>query len=255
MEWHQVQLGVTPVADVERLLSGADAFIHCAWDLNVSSWRDIERVNAGGSITWFEAAARAGVGKLVFVSSVSAYDGCRSMYGKSKLFVEAAVMRLGGVNIRPGIVHGDQSAGVYGRLWQSAGASFIPLIDGGRQRMLTVHREDLAVAIAHLLESYPQWKGRTLVVGHPDLVTLRGMLERMTQAQGHNARFVTVPSQPVLFALRFAERAGLRLQFRSDSLLTLMGDEPRVDRGALQELKVPFRSLDDALGVPHEPRV
>ena len=43
------------------------------------------------------------------------------------------------------------------------------------------------------------------------------------------------------------ERAGLRLQFRSDSLLTLMGEEPRVERGVLEELKVPFRSLDDAL--------
>jgi nucleoside-diphosphate-sugar epimerase len=255
MEWHQVQLGVTPVADVERLLSGADAFIHCAWDLNVSSWRDIERVNAGGSIAWFEAAARAGVGKLVFVSSVSAYDGCRSMYGKSKLFVEAAVMRLGGVNIRPGIVHGDQSAGVYGRLWQSAGASFIPLIDGGRQRMLTVHREDLAVAIAHILESYPQWKGRTLVVGHADLITLRAMLERMLEARGRSAHFLTVPSRPVFLLLRMFERAGARLSFRSDSLVTLMGDEPRVDSGVLRELKVPFRSLDDALSVSHEPRV
>ncbi len=255
IEWHQVRLGDTPVADMERLFAGADAFIHCAWDLNVSSWDDIKRVNTNGSIAWFEAAARAGVGKLVFVSSVSAYDGCRSMYGKSKLLVEAAVAKLGGVNVRPGIVHGDPTAGVYGRLWQSSSASVIPLIDGGHQRMLTVHREDLAVAIAHILESYPHWKGRTLVVGHAELITLRELLERMLEARGRNAHFLTVPSRPVFLLLRMFERAGARLSFRSDSLLTLMGEEPRVDRGVLNELKVPFRSLNDSLSVAHEARV
>ena len=246
-QYQQVRLGGTPIAMVEPLFENVDAFVHCAWDLQVSSWLDIERVNAQSSIAWFEAAARAGVPRLVFISSVSAYAGCRSMYGRSKLMVEEAVTRLGGVNVRPGIVHGDPTAGVYGRLWQSTNASFIPLIDGGHQGMLTVHREDLAFAINRILDDYSQWKGRTVVVGHPQLITLRAMLERMLEARGRRARFVTVPSRPVLLALRSAERAGLRLQFRSDSLLTLMGEEPRVDIGVLQELKAPFRSLDDAL--------
>jgi nucleoside-diphosphate-sugar epimerase len=246
-QYQQVRLGETPIADVERLFAGANAFIHCAWDLQVSSWADIERVNANGSIAWFDAAARAGVKKLIFISSVSAYTGCRSMYGRSKLAVEAAVTRLGGVNVRPGIVHGDPTAGVYGRLWQSTNASLIPLIDGGQQRMLTVHREDLALAVNRILDDYSRWKGRTIVVGHPDLMTLRTMLERMLAARGRSARFVAVPSQPVSLLLRFFERAGARLAFRSDSLVTLVGEEPRVDRGVLQELEVPFRSLDDAL--------
>ena len=245
-QYQQVRLA-TPIAVVEPLFAGVDAFVHCAWDLQVSSWDEIERVNVDGSIAWLEAAARAGVKKLIFVSSVSAYTGCRSMYGRSKLAVEEAVTRLGGVNVRPGIVHGDPTAGVYGRLWQSTSASVIPLIDGGHQGMLTVHREDLAFAINRILDDYTQWKGRTIVVGHPELITLRAMLERMLEARGRSARFVTVPSRPVLLALRFFERAGARLSFRSDSLVTLMGEEPRVDRGVLQELEVPFRSLDDAL--------
>ncbi|HKW14766.1 MAG TPA: hypothetical protein VJS69_09805, partial [Candidatus Krumholzibacteria bacterium] len=117
----------------------------------------------------------------------------------------------------------------------------------GHQHMLTVHREDLALAIHRILDNYTQWKGRTVVLGNPELITLRAMLERMLAARQRTARFVSVPSQPVLLGLRCAERAGLRLQFRSDSLLTLMGEEPRVDRGALAELNVSFRSLDDAL--------
>jgi nucleoside-diphosphate-sugar epimerase len=249
-EWRVVRLGVTPLAEVERALAGADAFIHCAWDLRAATWGDIERINVAGSIAWLEAAARAGVKKLVFVSSVSGYPGCRSMYGRSKLVVEAAVTRLGGVNVRPGIVHGDPSAGVYGRLWQSTSARLIPLIDGGHQHMLTVHREDLANAIASILENYPRWQGRTLVLGHPELITLRNLLEQIARARGRRARFVSVPSPPVLLGLRCAERAGLRLRFRSDSLLTLMGEEPGVDRAMLQELNVSFRSLQDALAGP-----
>jgi nucleoside-diphosphate-sugar epimerase len=237
----KLRLGETPA------FVGVDVFIHCAWDLKVASWSDIERVNINGSITWFDAAHQAGVKKLIFISSVSAYTGCRSMYGRSKLRVEAAVSGLGGVNVRPGIVHGDPTAGVYGRLWQSTNASFIPLIDGGQQRMLTVHREDLARAIASILDNYSIWKGRTVVVGYPELITLRALLERMLAARGRSARFLSVPSKPVMLALQMAERTGVRLPFRSDSLVTLVGEEPTVDRAALQELKVNFRSLDDAL--------
>ena len=41
-----------------------------------------------------DAARAAGVGRVLFVSSISAYDGCRSAYGRGKLRVETAVAAL-----------------------------------------------------------------------------------------------------------------------------------------------------------------
>jgi nucleoside-diphosphate-sugar epimerase len=241
------ELGAAHNDDVERELAGADVFIHCAWDLRVATWEDIERVNVRGSIAWFDAAARAGVKKLIFVSSVSAYDGCQSMYGRSKLLVEAAVARHGGVSVRPGIVHGDPNAGVYGRLYKSTDGAVIPLIDGGHQRMLTVHRQDLARTVSTLIDHYQTWTGRVIVVGHPRLVSMRELLERIARSRGRAVRFVPVPGSAVMMALRTAERMGVQLQFRSDSLVTLRGPEPVVDPTVLAELGVPLRSLEDAL--------
>jgi nucleoside-diphosphate-sugar epimerase len=243
LEYRSIELGVTANADLGRALLGVDAFIHCAWDLKAATWAEIERINVDGSIGWFEAALDAGVKKLIFVSSVSAYPGCRSMYGRSKLLVEEAVARLGGISVRPGIVHGDPSAGVYGRLWQSTNASIVPLIDGGHQKMLTIHRHDLASAIERLLADYERWKGRVLVLGHPQLVTMRGLLEDIARSRGRSLRFVSVPGGAVMLALRSAEAIGLKLQFRSDSLLTLRGPEPQVDAKVLGELGVPMRAF------------
>src|SRR5581483_4929320 len=57
--------------DLEPLLRGADAVIHLAW--LIQPGRDecvTERVNVEGSRRVFEAAVRAGVGAIVYASSV-----------------------------------------------------------------------------------------------------------------------------------------------------------------------------------------
>ena len=249
VDYRSFELGSPHNDEIERALAGVDVFIHCAWDLRVATWEDIERVNVRGSVAWFEAAARAGVKKLIFVSTVSAYDGCQSMYGRSKLGVEASVAQLGGVSVRPGIVHGDPNAGVYGRLYKSTDGAVIPLIDGGHQRMLTVHKQDLARAINFLIDHFDRWRGRVVSLGHPRLVTMRQLLERIARSRGRQVRFVPVPGSAVMMALRTAEKMGVQLQFRSDSLVTLRGPAPVVDEKVLAEIAVPMRSFDDALPV------
>jgi ferritin-like metal-binding protein YciE/nucleoside-diphosphate-sugar epimerase len=62
-------------ADLESIFRGADAVIHLAWAIQPS--RDevtLERINVEGSRRVFEAAAAAGVPKLVHASSVGAYS-------------------------------------------------------------------------------------------------------------------------------------------------------------------------------------
>ncbi len=240
-------LGTTSPADLERAMEGSDAIVHCAWDFEPVSWADIERVNVRGSIDLFEAAARAGVRKLIFLSSVSAYSGCASRYGRSKLAVEDAVQKLGGISVRSGMVHGDFGAGAFGRLWKSAAARWVPLVDGGRQKLLLIHRRDLAIAIETMLSHFDDWRGRTVVLAHPEPVTLRALVERAASEQGREAHFVSVPGRVLYSGLRMVEALGLRFSFRSDSLLTLLGPDPVVTREDLERLGVPLRSLDEAL--------
>jgi UDP-glucose 4-epimerase len=60
---------------LEPLFSGADAVVHLAWLIQPSRHEDVTRaVNVDGSARVFAACGRAGVGALVYASSVGAYS-------------------------------------------------------------------------------------------------------------------------------------------------------------------------------------
>ena len=105
------QLGgeVSPAA-----LAGVDALVHCAYDFKPLRMEDIRAVNVDGSRKILAAARAAGIPKIIFISSISAFDGCRSLYGKAKLEIEKIALAQGALVIRPGLVYGDDSGGMFG---------------------------------------------------------------------------------------------------------------------------------------------
>ena len=53
-----------------RLFEGVDVVVHCAGQASPSAgWADVQRHNVDATLNVFEAAARAGVGRVVFLSS------------------------------------------------------------------------------------------------------------------------------------------------------------------------------------------
>jgi nucleoside-diphosphate-sugar epimerase len=77
MRWPKttfVRADVTSDPLVE-LFRGADAVVHLAWAIQPSHDQDeLERVNVTGSERVFDAAGKAGVGALVYASSIGAYS-------------------------------------------------------------------------------------------------------------------------------------------------------------------------------------
>src|SRR5690606_5619640 len=60
--------------DLDPLFAGADAVVHFAWRLQPSHAPELlDRTNVEGSRRVFEAAVRAGVGILLYASSIGAY--------------------------------------------------------------------------------------------------------------------------------------------------------------------------------------
>ena len=76
--------------------------MHCAYDFSLLRREDINHVNVAGSERLFAAAHEAGIGTLVYTSSISAFEGCRSLYGKAKLEIERRAGAYGALVIRPG---------------------------------------------------------------------------------------------------------------------------------------------------------
>jgi len=165
-------------SDLGRVFEGADAVIHLAWAIQPS--RDavtLERINVEGSRCVFEAAAAAGVPKLIHASSVGAYspgpkdrevdeswptEGTpTSFYSRHKVAVERELDRFEAgnpgtrvVRFRPALIFKDEAATEIRRLFVGP---FLPnfLLRRGlfpvlprveRLRFQAVHSEDVGRA-------------------------------------------------------------------------------------------------------------
>ena len=164
--------------DLEPSLRGADAVVHLAWLIQPS--RDeakMRATNVDGSARVFEAAARAGVRRLVYASSVGAYspgpkdravdetwptDGiASSYYARHKSEVERILddfeARHPGVRVvrlRPGLIFKREAASEIRRLFAGplmpgflARPGLIPIVpDVPRLRFQAVHSYDAGEA-------------------------------------------------------------------------------------------------------------
>jgi nucleoside-diphosphate-sugar epimerase len=218
------------------------AVVHAAWNLQLVRPRDLDRVNVQGSLRLLEDARVAGVPRFVFISTISAFEEAESYYGKTKLIVERAVTREGGVVIRPGLVYGDRPGGMFGALKAQAGrGAVIPLLGNGRYAQYLVHEDDLAAAVVAAV-STKNVPLKPVTVAHPEPRPLRALMQQLAQSQGNHPRFVSVPWPLVYHGLKLAEAVGLKLGFRSDSVIGLVrhNRHPDLNAGLLGVAPRPF---------------
>lgn len=213
------------------MVSGLDVLIHAAYDFTARDPVEINRVNVKGSIALFEAASAAGVGRLVFISSIAAFPACRSVYGRGKLAVEAQVLRLGGYVVRPGTVYGGEAGGLFGTLSAlAARLPVIPLPGTGNQVLYLIHIDDLSALVERLVQTDLPLGMRVLLAACPEPVSLRELLTRIARSRGRRRVFVPVPAALVMAAVRTAEKIlGRKCPVRSDALLSFLNPNPSPD--------------------------
>jgi len=229
------ELGAEPRIDWR----GIDTLVHCAWDFTLKRWPDIERVNVRGSVCLMQSARDGGVKRGVFISSLSCFEGCRSMYGRGKLAVEAGALRLGFAVVRPGLVYGDHPGGMMGSLEKAVQASpIVPLIGDGSYPQYPVHEADLAELVFALSQADPP--AQPLSAASGEAVPFRELLRRLAARRGRKPIFLPVPWPLILAGLKSMEALGLNP--RSDSLTGFVFQNPRPDFEAAQRI-TPFRPL------------
>ena len=227
-------------------LQGVDILIHAAHDFTPINTEEMHRVNREGSRKLFVQASHAGVRVILFVSSVSAFPGSFSVYGKTKFETEAIVEEYKGKSVRPGLIYGRDGKGMFGSLEKVVQKlPIVPLFDGGAQQMVLAHVDDLSSAILWVTEHWEEVPSVSTLAATPP-VTFRRILEMIAEKNGKVVHFVSVPSILALFGLRFFEKIGIRVPFRSDSLVSLLNTDPEL--GNLRLRTVSMRSLEDASG-------
>ncbi|MEQ1857435.1 MAG: NAD-dependent epimerase/dehydratase family protein [Longimicrobiales bacterium] len=228
---------------------GADVVVHCAYMSRHTTLEEARRVDEEGTARVLEQARAQGA-RFVFISSTGAHPDALSYYARSKLALEQRMDLTRDLVIRPGLILGD--GGLFKRIADSLERfGFVPVFDGGRQKIQTVHVEDLSRAIALAVE-----KGMTgrYVVAEPEGIELRELFLEMGRQMGKTCRLVPLPAAPLLVLLRSAERLGVRLPLTSENVLGARSLRVQPSSSDLQKIGVTVRatgeSLRDLLGGP-----
>lgn len=179
--WATVDVGAEDLRDLLPHLQGADVLVHLAWLFQPTHRPEVTwQANAVGSQRVFEAATAAGVGAVVYASSVGAYsppgrrgDAARvteswpthslptAAYGREKAYVERVLDAFAAehpdvrvVRLRPGFIFQRPAATQQRRLFagpfvprwavEPGRLPFLPVPSG--LRFQAVHAEDAARA-------------------------------------------------------------------------------------------------------------
>jgi nucleoside-diphosphate-sugar epimerase len=235
-------LAMPITAQVRAALQSANVLIHAAYDLSLTSSADIQRVNVEGTRRLLKAAKDAAVGRIIVLSSMSAFEGTSQLYGQAKLDIEAITIEFGGCAVRPGLVYSNQAGGMAGALRKLTTLPIVPVVAGGAG-VYTVGEEDLMSSIA-LLASATALEPLTISIAHSSRVTLTDLLRTFAAQENRRCRFVTVPWRLVYWALRSSELMRLRLPFRADSLLGMIHTAPGlVGEDQLARLNITLRTF------------
>lgn len=213
--------------DVDLLCSGADVVVHAAAVLPIRRTEtEIRSVALDGVAALAAAAATAGAGRMLFVSSAVVYGRPAELpltertppcpfepYGRAKLAAEglcAAFRRRGldTVVLRPTAFVGPGRLGVFGLLfrWIREGRRVYTL-GAGTNRYPVLAVDDLVDAIA--LAATRPIVSPVYALGPTRYAAARAELAELIAHAGSASRVVAVPAGPARAALAGLDRVGL----------------------------------------------
>ena len=219
---------VRDTALLTGLLAGADAVVHCASALPSYPAEAIHDVIVGGTRSVLTAGRRAGVGRIVHISSTAVYglpslvptpeDHPREpvdVYGRAKTEAEevAEKFRADGMCltiVRPKTFLGPGRMGLFAMLfeWAEEGHNF-PVLGSGDVRIQMLAIEDLIAAVATILAAPDDQANDTYNIAAAEFGTLRADFQAVLDLAGHGKRVVSLPKRPALAALQVLERTRL----------------------------------------------
>ncbi len=226
----ELDLGLEDRREAAAALEGCAAIVHCGALTRARSESEFMAVNAAGTRRLARAAAKAGVRRFVFISSLAARgpDGAAgpvSPYGRSKARAEAALASVRGpmeiAVLRPGGVYGPRDSDLLPLFRLAArGWTAIPRNDAPLQ---PVYVADVVSAVLAALEAPPA--PRPLPVAGAERRTWPAVARGLMAAVGRPGRVLRVPSALFLAAGALSELAG-----------RLTGNAPAFDRRRARDL-------------------
>jgi NADH dehydrogenase len=213
------------VSDEESIRGSAtdcDVVLHLAGIVaEAPPTRTFQRVNIDGTRYVVLEAERAGVRKVIYVSSLGAERGA-SAYQRSKLVGEDVVRAFtrDWLVLRPGAVFGpgDEHGSVLLQMVRTLPA--VPTIGGGEQPFQPIWHEDLAAALAAAVER-DDLRCRTLALAGTDVTSQNDLVRRFREITGRAAVQVPLPELVAKWGLRALDAVGVDVPFNEQQLKML----------------------------------
>lgn len=230
-----------------EIFKNADVLVHCAYDPTPITWKKIEEINVQGAIRLFQAAVDGGIKQIIYISSMSAFDNCKSLYGQAKLAIEKELTKLGegGIIIRPGLIFGGHLGG-----FLSAVKSFatrlplIPLIGSGDQMLHFSNIEDLCELIFKLTSNPNLAPCMPIMAACEKGKPFKEIVKLLAHQENKSPLLIPMPWQIAWLGLKALEWSGIRIGFRSDSIVGLVHYNPYPDFNTLKGIGLSFRNFD-----------
>lgn len=217
---------------LEEALRGCDAVVHLVVAHEHAPREAHETLTVGGARRVCDAAAAAGVRRLLFLSSIKAKRDYGGLYGRHKALAEE-VVRGSGLDwtlFRPGLLYGP------GEVRLSRIAAFLrrwplfPVPGDGTYRIHPVRTEDLCAVLLRSLDT-PVAVGRTYELGDEEGVTLGELVDLVGERIGRRRRKVHLPL-PACSALAWMlEAAGRHPVLFADQVRAIRAGIPAPDTG------------------------
>jgi nucleoside-diphosphate-sugar epimerase len=191
------------------------ALVHAAYATQAKDLKKSSQANIKGSKSLFDFCHKAHI-PIIFLSSCSAHENARSFYGRSKYQLEKHLLATDTI-VRPGFVIGD--GGIYKRLENSIKTlKFAPLFWGGQQHLQIVHLDELVQGIITVIKK--KLSG-AYTLAHPTPYPIKDFYALIFKKLGLKPRFVKLPGDLVLVALKIAGALRIPLPLTSENLFGL----------------------------------
>jgi dihydroflavonol-4-reductase len=226
------------LAALQRAVKGQNVVYHVAGLVAARNEAEFLRANRGGTENVVAAMERAGVSRLILVSSLAAAGPAPrgaplsgdeparpvTAYGRSKLAAEQIVRRSGlsWSIVRPPIVYGPRDREIL-KVFRLARLRIAPVFGDGAQELVAVHAEDLAAALIAAASS-PATTGRTYTACHPEVFTSAQFGVAVASAMGRSVTTLRIP-QTVGRAVLSLTEAAAKLARQSTILTTDKANE------------------------------
>ena len=195
-----------------NLLDGIDGVIHLAWQWQASA-PEYKRINVDGSRRLLDLAVQRDI-PFVLLSTFSTFSRTSSEYADCKRALEYDVRGGMGGSVRAGVIWGDGLSGIAQTLKRAA---VLPMVRAHLKPDPVLYQTS-STSLGRLLVGMcvDRTVGNLVLGAYPVPLSLSQLIHTIRVKD--SGIQLPIPVTPLRFALRLAERAGLRLPMRSDSL-------------------------------------